>query len=267
MFVYQTKDSEIHIRIPNICVSIMEDSTMEIDSVLSRTVKEMVTEDFRAAAVFEKYSIDFCCGGKKTLQAACAEKGLSTEELARELARIGEIPAGQGISFASYPLDLLIRHIKETHHEYVRRMVPILLSHTQKIAGVHGSNHPELPGVAARFEAIAHELASHMVKEERVLFPYIEELAWAERGKGPVASPPFGTVRNPIAMMEAEHQSAGDGLYWIREATSGYTAPEDACTTYRVTLQELKEFEEDLHRHVHLENNILFPKAAGLREI
>ncbi|HEX9023675.1 MAG TPA: iron-sulfur cluster repair di-iron protein [Geobacteraceae bacterium] len=235
-----------------------------MDSLLERHVKDLVTDDHRAAAVFEKYSIDFCCGGKKSLQAACAERGIDAEPVLKELQDLAAKSIKESTPFARWELDALTDHIVERHHSYVREAIPVLLAHTQKIAQVHGGNHPELSSVAAYFQEIARELAHHMMKEERVLFPYIKSLALVARGRAAFTAPPFGTIRNPIRMMEAEHQAAGNGLYAIREATAEYVAPPDACTTYQVTLKELREFEEDLHQHVHLENNILFPKAVDL---
>ena len=155
-------------------------------------------------------------------------------------------------------------YIVGNHHAFVRQAMPVLLTHTKKVAGVHGDRHPELPEVARLFNEVAGEMTSHMAKEEQILFPYIVALEEASRSAGRGPSAPFGTVRNPIRMMEAEHESAGDAMARIRSLTSDYAIPDGACTTYRVSLQELEAFERDLHEHVHLENNILFPKAARL---
>ncbi len=235
-----------------------------LESTLTKTVKEMVTEDFRTAAVFEKYAIDFCCGGKKTLQAACQEKGIDPAALVQDLEGAGLGRDATALRFSYWELDTLAGFIVDNHHAYVRESVPTLLAHTQKIATVHGRNHPELFTIAERFREVADELMGHMMKEERILFPYIEQLAVARReGSAPPVAR-FGTIQNPIRMMEAEHQSAGDGVHVIREVSKGYQLPSDACTTYRVTYRELEEFERDLHQHIHLENNILFPKAIDL---
>lgn len=230
------------------------------------TLKEIVTEDFRAAAIFEKYSLDFCCRGGKTIEEACIDKDVNKNSVfteVRDLFRNEEVSAD---AFIDLPVAELIRHIVITHHTYVRRMVPVLLAHTQKVATVHGPNHPEVVEIARLFAHVAADLQDHMMKEEMILFPYIQTLADVSHGTGTFRQPPFGTVRNPIRMMEAEHQAAGDELYRIRELSRTYTPPADACTTYRVTYQELEEFERDLHQHVHLENNILFPKAFALED-
>jgi regulator of cell morphogenesis and NO signaling len=231
-----------------------------------RTVKSMVLDDFRTASVFEKHSIDFCCNGNKPLDAACAEKGLDPEQVLREIEAMKSGADDNNQGFAQLSLDALIDHIVTTHHAYVRLAIPALLIHTAKVASVHGQNHPELLTIAEKFKAVADELTNHMMKEERILFPYIKSLANAQKNGTSLPTPPFGSVVNPIRMMEAEHQSAGDALYYIREASNGYTVPADGCTTFKVTYQELEQFEMDLHQHVHLENNILFPKAIELEK-
>jgi regulator of cell morphogenesis and NO signaling len=231
-----------------------------------KMIKDMVTEDFRTAAVFEKYSIDFCCGGRKPLETACQEQGVTVADVLADLHDLDGASASGGGRFTEWDLDFLATYIVQNYHAYVRRVIPSLIAHTEKIVRVHGKNHPELLPIAEQFSAIASELASHMMKEERILFPYISALAAAKRDGASLQRPPFGTIRNPIRMMEAEHQSAGDGFAFIRKTSQGYTVPSDGCTTYRVTYQELEEFERDLHQHVHLENNILFPKSILLEE-
>jgi regulator of cell morphogenesis and NO signaling len=234
--------------------------------ISTATLKEMVTDDFRVAAIFEKYSLDFCCRGGKTIEQACMDKAVNKDGVLSEVYELLQRDELPGDSFGVLSMSELTRHIITTHHSFVRKMVPILLTHTRKVATVHGVNHPEVVEIAAGFERVATDLQNHMMKEERVLFPYIEMLVNASNGTGSVQRPPFGTVRNPIRMMEAEHQAAGDELYEIRKLSSSYTPPADACTTFKVTYQELQEFERDLHQHVHLENNILFPKAISLEE-
>ncbi len=235
-----------------------------MENTSRRMIKDMVTEDFRTAAVFEKYSIDFCCGGKKPLETACQEQGIDVAVVLADLRTLDKAATPGSSRFADWDLDMLAQYIVQNHHQYLCRVMPSLREHTEKIARVHGKNHQELIGIAERYAAIADELAGHMVKEERILFPYIALLAAAKRDGTTPQRPPFQTIQNPIRMMEAEHQSAGDGLAFIRNASRGYVVPADGCTTYQVTYQELDEFERDLHQHVHLENNILFPKAIKL---
>lgn len=231
---------------------------------LSSSLKDIVIEDFHTAAVFEKYALDFCCHGGKTIDEACREKGIKTSSVLTELETLSVKCDGSSFRFGDWDSDFLIDYIVNNHHAYVSKMVPVLLVHTQKIASVHGARHPEVVKIADHFNSVAGDLQQHMRKEELVLFPFIKELARAKKAGQHTLRPPFGTVGNPIRMMEAEHQAAGDEMSAIRNLSNGYIVPEDACTTYRVTYQELHDFEVDLHQHVHLENNILFPKAILL---
>jgi regulator of cell morphogenesis and NO signaling len=231
---------------------------------LDRTIRDIVAADYRAAAVFQRYNLDFCCKGTRTIEEACAEARIDAGEVLRGIEEAVAKPDPTTPDFDSWDLSSLVAHIVDKHHGYVRRQMPVLLTHTQRIAEVHGTRHPELRRVAATFQAVANEMSSHMMKEEMMLFPYIVELADAARVGSSRPDAPFGTVRNPVRMMEMEHESAGDAMAEIRRLTDGYAVPEDGCTTYRVCLQELEAFERDLHQHVHLENNILFPKAIAL---
>jgi len=237
-----------------------------MDRFHNTTIKSIVTNDYRAAAIFEKYSLDFCCGGGVTLDQACSEKNLEPALVYAELAGL-ENESMQGTPhFSEWPLDELVNYIVNVHHHYVRQAIPVLTAHTQKVASVHGERHPEVIAIARHFETVARDMMAHMMKEEHVLFPYIKELVKSKRGGESFRLPPFGGAQNPIRMMEAEHQAAGDELSSVRSLTNNYVPPEDACTTYRVSFQELQQFEEDLHRHVHLENNILFAKTIVLEE-
>jgi regulator of cell morphogenesis and NO signaling len=227
------------------------------------TIATIVAADFRAAAVFERHRIDFCCGGRRPVVEVCRERGVDPASLAGELEAALAQAGPDAPRFAAWDLDVLTGYIVANHHGYVRQATDTLRAHTRKVADVHGENHPEVRLIADRFEALATELSSHMVREEQVLFPYIDGLAQARRG-GAVPAAPFGTVENPIRMMETEHQSAGGEMDSIRKLSGGYEPPADACTTFKVTYHELRGFEADLHRHVHLENNILFPKALAL---
>jgi regulator of cell morphogenesis and NO signaling len=228
------------------------------------TIKQIVTDDFRTAAVFEKYSLDFCCKGGKTIDEACAEKSVNSDAVLADLGTATTNDEGANDQFTTLALDELIDHIVGTHHAFVRNALPALFTHTQKVASVHGANHPEVVEIARRFAIVAETLQNHMVKEEGILFPYVRSLVDAAERQSQVRMPSFGSAQNPIRMMEAEHQAAGDEMYEIRALSSTYNPPEDACTTFKVTYKELDNFERDLHQHVHLENNILFPKAIAL---
>jgi regulator of cell morphogenesis and NO signaling len=233
-------------------------------AIQDMTIREIVANDFRAAEVFQRHGIDFCCKGNRSIEEACRNRDVSAEEILREVGEVTATPASGSPRFNSWDLKTLVSYIQGNHHAFVRRATPVLLTHTEKIAKVHGEAHPELREVAELFAAVALEMTSHMAKEEHILFPYIESLEEASAAGSAAPANPFGTVRNPIRMMEAEHESAGDAMARIRALTSGYAVPPGACTTYRVCLQELEAFERDLHEHVHLENNILFPRALRL---
>ncbi len=230
---------------------------------IDKTVGQLVAEDYRRAEVFRKYGIDFCCGGGRSLTEVCKEKNIDLDQLINDLKAVEKAPSdGKNLSFDEWELDFLADYIVNVHHRYVKENVPLLKEFTAKVARVHGEAHPEVIEIARLFEAIATELEQHMMKEEHILFPYIKELATVKNTPGqPLTPPPFGTVRNPVGMMIAEHDHAGELLKQIRQLSKDFTLPEDACNTYRVSYQKLEEFEADLHQHIHLENNILFPKA------
>ena len=234
------------------------------ERLTTTTVGEMVAADFRAAAVFEQFGIDFCCGGRRSLSDACRTAAADPDTVVRVLDALP--PKTQTEDDVTWwPLPRLIDFIVSTHHAYVRSSMPIIARYLTKLCEVHGSRHPELSLAAEYFDQVRSDLEQHMLKEERVLFPYVRDLAERSDSCARTRSP-FGTVENPIRMMEREHREAADALRVIRELTLGYTAPEDGCTTYAVCMAELQRFERDLHRHVHLENNVLFPAAVEMEQ-
>ena len=226
------------------------------------TVGEIVASDFRTARVFEQFGIDFCCGGRQSIAEACESAAVDPQIVERALRALPPVTEHDDGDVTRWSPDRLIEHILTTHHAYVRATLPSIGRQLAKLVEVHGQRHPELARIAALFEQVGSDLLQHMMKEERVLFPYIHEIASSQRS-GPARSP-FGSVENPIRMMEREHRDAGDELRFIRDLASGYEPPADGCATYRVCFAQLAEFERDLHRHVHLENNVLFPKAIDL---
>ncbi|MDP2385753.1 MAG: iron-sulfur cluster repair di-iron protein [Bacteroidota bacterium] len=228
------------------------------------TIGELVAKDFRKAEIFKKYNIDFCCGGKKTVNQACNDKKVDYLMVEKELNEIDAIVSRVEQKFDEWNLDFLIDYILNTHHNYVKKTIPLLLEYTTKVAKVHGHTHPEVITISEKFNAAADELNGHMCKEEQILFPYIKQLVLAKSTNQNVPYTAFGAVKNPIEMMEHEHDLVGDIFKTIRELSSNYTPPEDCCATYKVSFLKLKEFEEDLHQHIHLENNILFPKSIEL---
>ncbi|MCL5029793.1 MAG: iron-sulfur cluster repair di-iron protein [Bacteroidetes bacterium] len=230
------------------------------------TLSQIVTKDHRAAGVFEKYNLDFCCKGNKSLGEACKEKGLNAEEILSELQSVNIVPNENNLRFNDWELDFLVDYIINNHHQYVKDSIPVVSAHANKVASVHGKNHPETIELNKIFTVVYKDLKQHLMKEEEILFPYIKYLVKVKNNNSNPERPYFGTIANPIKLMESEHTSAGDNLFSIRKLTDNYTLPADACTTYTTYYKELKEFEEDLHKHVYLENSILFPKAIMLEE-
>lgn len=230
------------------------------------TLGQIAAKDLRKAQVFKKYGLDFCCGGKKTVKEACAEKGLDVTKVEKELQQADKLPSSRPIPYTDWSLDFLADYIVNTHHSYVNKTLPDIKAYANKVMKVHGSNHPELLRINQLVEEIYAELTSHMAKEERVLFPYIKALVAAKNNTQPLQAAAFGTVQNPINMMEMEHEVVGQNLEEIRSLTKNYSLPEDACASYSLLYRMLDEFEEDLHLHIHLENNILFPKALEIEK-
>lgn len=237
---------------------------MKIQS--NQNIGELVAQDYRSAGVFKKYGIDFCCQGNRTIDDACTEKLLDVEVVLNDLSEIGNVSNSSGIDFKSWPLDLLADYIEKTHHRYVEDKSPELISYLDKICEVHGENHIELYEIKELIQQTVGNLSQHMKKEELVLFPYIRKMEKAKRTGELLQKPSFGTIQNPINQMESEHSAEGDRFRSIETLSNNYTPPEDACNTYRVTFAMLKEFQDDLHLHIHLENNILFPKSILLEK-
>ncbi|HZT68482.1 MAG TPA: iron-sulfur cluster repair di-iron protein [Terriglobia bacterium] len=239
---------------------------MSIDT--QRTVAEIALEKPEAAAVFEKLGIDYCCGGKKPLEAACQAAGLNASQvvsLIENAGAEGESRAEAG-NWSEQSLASLVDHIVQKHHAYCRseclRLEPLLA----KVISKHGEHHPELAEVQDLFSQLRDELSMHMMKEEHMLFPYIIGLEEAVKNQTAPPRAPFGTVHNPVRMMVQEHDDAGDLTKQIRSLTRNFTPPEDACNSYRVLYQGLEAFEADLHQHIHLENNLLFPRAIAMED-
>ncbi len=240
-----------------------------METLLKNTQKQIgqfVAEDFRTAAVFSKYGIDFCCKGDRTVEEVCTKNNIDSDELLGKLMEVQISSHEQNIDYKSWPLDLLAEYIEKKHHRYVEEKIPVLQQFLDKLCKVHGGRHPELLEITTLFIGCSKELASHMKKEELILFPFIKRMVKAKIESLPVQSPQFGTVENPIAMMKHEHDQEGERFRQIAKLSNSYTPPADACNTYKVTFAMLEEFEKDLHLHIHLENNILFPKAIELEQ-
>ena len=227
------------------------------------TVREVAIQLPQATRVFEKLKIDYCCGGNRPLAEACASAGVAVDNVMEILAGVTETGAK---SFDSQHASLpeLIAHIVDTHHVFTKGEIDRLQALTGKVLNAHGGNHPELVHVAELMDRLCADLKPHMFKEERVLFPYIVALSEAADRRQTPPFPPFGTVNNPVRMMMREHDTVGDILRELRALTCDFTVPDDACISYQTLYQSLENFEKDLHQHIHLENNILFPKAMDL---
>jgi len=225
---------------------------------IKTAIGEIVALDFRAATLFKEVDIDFCCGGKMSLEEACKQKGLNPDTLIEKIVNLGKIPDQSGKNYSDWELGFLMDYIVNNHHIYVKRTLPELEFYTNKIAPVHGDIHPELVEVAQIFAQIKIELSQHLAKEEEVLFPAIRS-ALIDGSKESKA-----IISSEILRMGSEHEFAGGAMDQINQLTNGYSLPEGACQTYSVCFQMLSQFEDDLHTHVHLENNILFNKALQL---
>ena len=232
-----------------------------MSSESEETLGQIVATDLRKAQIFKKYGLDFCCGGKKTVKQACAEKGLDVTKIEQELQQADKTPISRPLPYGDWSLDFLSDYIVNTHHSYVNKNLPDIKAFAEKVMKVHGAQHPELVRINQLVQEIYAELTAHMAKEEKVLFPYIKELVAANKNTTPLHAPHFGSVQTPINMMEMEHELVGKNLEEIRILSSNYLLPQDACASYSLLYRLLDEFEEDLHLHIHLENNILFPKA------
>lgn len=229
-------------------------------------IGELVAQDYRAASVFKKYSIDFCCQGNKTISDACEKKHIATDSVLNDLTAALQSKENGATDYQNWPLDLLADYIEKRHHRYVEEKTQEIKPYLDKITRVHGGRHPELEEINQLFNDSAGELAMHMKKEELMLFPYVRKIGKAHHENTTVTPPAFGTIQNPVQMMMSEHLTEGDRFRRIAELSDDYTPPADACNTFRVTYALLKEFEADLHLHIHLENNILFPRAVEMEK-
>lgn len=231
-----------------------------------KTVADFVTENIKTAHIFKKYGIDFCCGGGISIEKACAKNNVDRSLLEKELLEVDTV-VERAYDYDKWEVTFLIDHIINVHHSYVNESLPIISQYANKVAKVHGHHYKEVVEINTLFHKVANELLMHLHKEEEILFPYIKELAKTEKEDvHNNITPPFGSVNNPIRMMEEEHETAGDIFKEIAVLTKNYTPPAEACNTFRALYAKLEEFEQDLHLHIHLENNILHPKAIALEK-
>lgn len=228
-----------------------------MDTLTQKPVGQIVAEDYRTAQVLRSYGLDFCCGGGKSLEVACASKGVEINEVVSDLKALN-MTDNTGDNYNEWELDFLVDYIVNNHHSFVQKMLPEINFYAEKVARVHGGRHSELLDILQRVRLLTEEMLGHLQKEEEELFPQIKELVRKNKS---------GSVKAAIVeALEDEHDKAGSLMEEIEELTNGFNPPEDACASYRVLFQNLQGFQQDLHKHVHLENNILFPKALNLEK-
>ncbi|MBD0850144.1 iron-sulfur cluster repair di-iron protein [Maribacter arenosus] len=237
-----------------------------MENTLKKNIGEIVAEDYRTAQIFKNHKIDFCCKGNRSIQEVADKNNLDADLLLKEIEGVQLQGDGGNTDFKSWPLDLLADYIEKKHHRYVAERIPVLQQYLNKLCQVHGERHPELFEITEHFNASAGELAMHMKKEELIVFPAVRKMVQANQTGTQMQPLHFGTIQNPIQVMMQEHDNEGERFRHIEALSNGYTPPADGCTTYNVTYSLLKEFEDDLHNHIHLENNILFPKAEILEK-
>jgi regulator of cell morphogenesis and NO signaling len=245
------------------CVGLGNEEVKAMNTT-ERTIGEIVADDYRTAKVFESHKIDFCCGGNVTLAAACKGKGLDLASITRELDAVKDEPIERSQNYATWELPFLADYIINAHHTYLKENTGQIGAYAHKIADVHGGHHPEVVEIAAIFDNIAHDMATHLREEEDIFFPAIKRVDAARKaGLIPVEND-IETIKTSLRKLSHEHEVIGEAIHTIRHLAKGYAIPNDVCNTFVVTYRKLKEFEDDLHKHVHLENNILFLKAAQL---
>lgn len=230
------------------------------------TIGEIVADDFRTAVIFTKYHIDFCCKGHRTIEEVCKKRDIEENLLIHHIEVAKNNVENQSFDYKSWPIDLLTDYIIKTHHRYIKEKAPVLEEYLNKLCAVHGHLHPELFEIKTLFTDSISDLDFHMEKEERTLFPFIIQMKRAFSKGLNLETPPFGSVENQIILLKEEHNTEGNRFKKIAALSNKYTPPADACTTYKVTYGMLDEFEKNLHKHIHMENNILFPKAISLEK-
>ena len=226
-----------------------------------RTVGELAAEVPTSIRIFEAWKIDYCCGGMTPLTDACATAGKSVDEFVAELERAAAVPDGSARDWRGDDLKTMASNIVSMYHEYTRQELATLTPLANKVLGVHGQRRPELADVVTLVDALSADMLPHMLKEEQILFPYVGQL---EAGTAP--TPFFGTVKNPVRMMMLEHDRVGELLATLRTVTNEYALPEGACFSYRELYRRLAEFEVRTHEHIHIENNLFFPRAVSLED-
>lgn len=238
-----------------------------MENLTTKTVREIALEMPVTTRIFEEFKIDYCCGGRRPLREACDAAGVSADMILEKIESLVEVEQPAELEWLkTASLRSLIEYIIEKHHVYTRQEIENLLPLMEKVASRHGETRPELYELATVFQELCNDLAPHLIKEERILFPYIGQLERAVANDEKVNFPPFGTIRHPVSLMMTEHDTAGDLLREMREISMEYRLPEEACPSFTALYNRLEAFEKDLHQHIHLENNLLFPRAVELEQ-
>lgn len=238
---------------------------MEKKYIATDQIGQIVADDYRTAELFHSYGIDFCCKGNRSISEVCQSDSIELDTLLNDINQlVAQKTERDTHNYRVWELDALADYIEQIHHRFVETQIPVIHRYLEKIVAVHGHAHPELKIIDGLFKASAAELTVHMKKEELILFPYVRKIALAARNQSNLPSPAFGGIENPIAMMMHDHDQEGERFRKIESLANQYKAPADGCNTYKVTFQLLQEFQQDLHTHIHLENNILFPKAIEM---
>jgi len=231
----------------------------------TQTVSELAALSINAVRTFEKRGIDYCCGGKRPLAEVCTERGIPTQEMIAELNAAFEQARQDDRDWNTAPLTELVAHINHKHHEFLKAEMPRISERLLKVMRVYGEKDAAtLSSLPQVYEGLRDELESHLAKEEQILFPFVERIESLSMNKQPLPALPFGSIGNPIHCMEAEHDDAGNALRLMRTATNNYALPAHACVTYKALFDSLQDLEADLHMHIHLENNILFPRVVEM---
>ncbi len=228
---------------------------------------DLVAENYRTATVLQAYGMDFCCNGKRSLAEVCAKQGVALNAVLSDLEKLdteGLPNSSVIVRFNEWEADFLVDFIIANHHQYTKRVLPILAARAQKVAKAHGNKHPELLEISERMNALERELTAHLYEEEQVLFPYVKKLMRAKMSGIKSPKPFFGSAQTVVADRESEHTQTGEHIHNIRRLSNNFLPPDDACNTYKVLFQELQEFEQDVFQHIHLENNLLFPRIIAL---
>ncbi len=229
-----------------------------------KTIGQFVAEDYRTAGVFERYGIDFCCGGQVALSAACQQQGVDPAKVLQEIEAAKSEPIQRGQNYAAWELPFLADYIVNTHHTYLNDEMGQIAAYARKIAEVHGGHHPEVIEIAVIFDKISTDMVGHLREEEEVFFPALKRVHAAQKAGTAPEGKDRAEIKASLQTLHLDHEEIGDAVHRIRHLAMDYALPKDVCNTFVVTYKKLREFEDDLHKHVHLENNILFLKASRL---